>query len=236
MVAIVIGFLFVTLSLWISDDKTCQWLSKQKTVLILTAHPDDECMFFGPVITALLSKGVTVQVLCLSSGDWYGQGDVRVKEFFASCRTLGISRNASSIIYDPQLPDNPDIDWNITRIQTLVQDYVKDRKVTTLITFDDKGVSGHRNHISLHNAVQSMNIAGVPKYKLVSVPVFRKYSSVFDIFTSNFFREKMILTPFQSFFRPYRAMFEHSSQLVWFRYSYLGFSRYMFLNTIEILV
>ena len=43
---------------------------ESKQVLILTAHPDDECMFFGPTITALrsgLSK-TRVHVLCLSTG------------------------------------------------------------------------------------------------------------------------------------------------------------------------
>jgi N-acetylglucosaminylphosphatidylinositol deacetylase len=38
-------------------------------ILILTAHPDDECMFFGPTITSLrtLTKA-RISVLCLSTG------------------------------------------------------------------------------------------------------------------------------------------------------------------------
>ena len=41
-----------------------------KRVLILTAHPDDECMFFGPTITALRSMSkAQVHVLCLSTGN-----------------------------------------------------------------------------------------------------------------------------------------------------------------------
>lgn len=43
--------------------------TSSNNVLILTAHPDDECMFFGPTITAL--KSITksrVSVLCLSTG------------------------------------------------------------------------------------------------------------------------------------------------------------------------
>ena len=43
---------------------------ESKQVLILTAHPDDECMFFGPTITALRSGSskTRVHVLCLSTG------------------------------------------------------------------------------------------------------------------------------------------------------------------------
>lgn len=49
-------------------------LSKGRRTLIVTAHPDDECMFFAPVILSLTSgrgyKGRAAQVylLCLSEG------------------------------------------------------------------------------------------------------------------------------------------------------------------------
>lgn len=39
-----------------------------KTALILTAHPDDEVMFFTPTILALQTEGWEVQALCLSNG------------------------------------------------------------------------------------------------------------------------------------------------------------------------
>lgn len=42
-----------------------------KTALILTAHPDDEVMFFTPTIVALLSAGWEVRALCLSTGASY---------------------------------------------------------------------------------------------------------------------------------------------------------------------
>lgn len=37
--------------------------------LLVTAHPDDECMFFGPALTNLLSSGEEVHLLCLSEGE-----------------------------------------------------------------------------------------------------------------------------------------------------------------------
>jgi hypothetical protein len=39
-----------------------------RTALILTAHPDDEVMFFTPSILALLAAGWKVKALCLSNG------------------------------------------------------------------------------------------------------------------------------------------------------------------------
>jgi hypothetical protein len=39
-----------------------------RTALILTAHPDDEVMFFTPTVLALVDAGWNVSALCLSSG------------------------------------------------------------------------------------------------------------------------------------------------------------------------
>lgn len=38
-------------------------------ILIVTAHPDDECMFFGPTITSIRTMTKSrIHVLCLSAG------------------------------------------------------------------------------------------------------------------------------------------------------------------------
>lgn len=39
-----------------------------KRVLLVIAHPDDECMFFGPTIFRLCEQGADVYILCLSMG------------------------------------------------------------------------------------------------------------------------------------------------------------------------
>jgi hypothetical protein len=39
-----------------------------RTALILTAHPDDEVMFFTPTVLALVHAGWNVSALCLSTG------------------------------------------------------------------------------------------------------------------------------------------------------------------------
>jgi len=38
-------------------------------VLLVTAHPDDECMFFGPTLIALKKKNCRIFVLCMSRGE-----------------------------------------------------------------------------------------------------------------------------------------------------------------------
>lgn len=73
-------------------------------VLLLTAHPDDECMFFGPTLTSLLqnsgssstqpavSEAMNVFSLCLSAGGADGLGDIRKEELGSSLDVLGIDQ------------------------------------------------------------------------------------------------------------------------------------------------
>lgn len=50
-------------------DTTLSYNGESKTALVLTAHPDDEVMFFTPTILALLAAGWEVGALCLSNGE-----------------------------------------------------------------------------------------------------------------------------------------------------------------------
>jgi len=61
-----------------------QWLGiTSPDVLILTAHPDDECMFFAPVILALVERGIPVRALSLSTGEF----GPRLFFFHGSCKS-----------------------------------------------------------------------------------------------------------------------------------------------------
>ena len=77
-------------------------------ILLLTAHPDDECMFFAPTLTALLrpdSSGSQsaenshfqndprVFSLCLSIGNADGLGEARREELSRSLDVLGIDKS-----------------------------------------------------------------------------------------------------------------------------------------------
>jgi N-acetylglucosaminylphosphatidylinositol deacetylase len=50
--------------------RSTQLPEKASRVLLVTAHPDDECMFFGPTLIALKRKtNCRIFVLCLSRGE-----------------------------------------------------------------------------------------------------------------------------------------------------------------------
>ena len=51
-----------------------------KNVLYVTAHPDDECMFFTPTIYAMNKAKSNLYLLVLSNGGYDGLGKIREKE------------------------------------------------------------------------------------------------------------------------------------------------------------
>ncbi|KAL6802659.1 LmbE-like protein [Trichoderma sp. SZMC 28013] len=133
--------------------------------------------------------------------------------------------------------------------------------IDALITFDGHGVSSHPNHISLYHGARGFAKAlteGKPEwtspvdvYTLNTVNLLRKYSGGLDLFTtiasSLFTRDKdpehpetliytnNIVGPEPKLGTAWSAMTTaHKSQMVWFRYLWLGFSRYMLVNDLHL--
>lgn len=67
-----------------------------KEVLLVTAHPDDESVFFSPIVSFLCAHKVHVSLLTLTAGDMCnGVKDSvlaiqRLKELQKSCTVLGV--------------------------------------------------------------------------------------------------------------------------------------------------
>lgn len=130
--------------------------------------------------------------------------------------------------------------------------------IDILITFDDRGVSSHPNHISLyHGAMQFLASLTnkrpsarlpVDVYSLTTVPITRKYLSFADSIISvammALSSQSDATHPASLLFvngpddvgRSIQAMTQgHKSQMVWFRYGWIGMSRYMVVNDLKLL-
>ncbi|KAJ1834646.1 hypothetical protein LPJ63_001777 [Coemansia sp. RSA 2711] len=217
---------------------------QQKHVLFVTAHPDDECMFFTPTLASLARQPhVAVSLLCLSKGDHDGHGDVRKKELIKAAVSFGLTPDSVIIVDDPNLPDDPKKAWNVALVAKTVEAVVAAGDVDTVFTFDRQGVSGHPNHIAAYMGVKHMALTSqrfkfhpVNVYALDSVGLVRKYSSIIDTVFSlgalvSAKSNLLFVADIQAYSAGVQAMAMHESQLVWFRKLYLAFSRYMFINT-----
>ncbi|KAK7078314.1 hypothetical protein SK128_010442 [Halocaridina rubra] len=211
---------------------------RKRRVLIVTAHPDDEVMFFGPTILHFTQReGALVYLLCLSSGDYYGKGKFRCLELMESCRFLGISKENIMLYRCDELPDNPSIMWPVLRTANLINQHLHALDINMVITFDSGGISGHINHSALYSAIQYLvEEEFLPEdceaFSLDSVNIFRKYLSVLDVPLSYAVSSCAFTVDFTQYSAIQRAMKAHASQYVWFRKLYMIFSRYVLINTL----
>jgi N-acetylglucosaminylphosphatidylinositol deacetylase len=105
-----------------------------------------------------------------------------------------------------------------------------------IITFDRQGVSGHPNHIALSRACSSLD---VEVYTLQSVPLWRKYLSVLDamhFMRKGYPRDSVVYvaSPSETLLIQKAMVKGHRSQMVWFRWGWLLFSRYQILNELQL--
>uniref|UniRef100_A0A7C9A8Q9 N-acetylglucosaminylphosphatidylinositol deacetylase n=1 Tax=Opuntia streptacantha TaxID=393608 RepID=A0A7C9A8Q9_OPUST len=127
---------------------------RKKACLLVISHPDDESMFFTPTINYLTSRGHDVHILCLSTGNADGMGDIRKGELLRACAILKVPLKQVEILDHPELQDGFGEVWNHLLIAEIVGDSIKSHAIDLVLTFDRYGVSGHCNHRDVHFGVR----------------------------------------------------------------------------------
>ena len=217
-----------------------------QSIVFVTAHPDDEVMFFGPLLRYSLDpkRNNSVNLLCLSNGDAEGLGDIRAQELNQAAAMIGLTPENVTLVNDPALQDSMDVVWDEDVIARYVKEVSNAVDASIFVTFDKYGVSGHPNHVQVaHGVHKYAEKRGVPGdevlvINLYTVSVFRKYLFIIDGLFSRMW--DMVVgrsTVFASqidYHRVRTAMTTaHKSQMAWFRYLYVSFSRYMIVNSFD---
>lgn len=183
--------------------------------LLLIAHPDDESMFFAPSVLNLKGR---LHILCLSNGDKDGKGGLREREIRCVAEYLDARLTMCS------MEDGGD--WSLWGICIHLVLTSLLHPFDVLMTFDERGVSGHKNHVACHRGASVFLRwnRGVRGMFLDSKSVFHKY--VFDLSSSGM----SYATPLRLWMAPVRMMLLHRTQMVWFRWLYVLFSNFMTYN------
>ncbi|KAF5445571.1 hypothetical protein F2P56_034615 [Juglans regia] len=214
----------------------------KRNVLLVIAHPDDESMFFSPTISYLTSTGHNLHVLCLSTGDADGKGNIRKEELYQACAILKVPLQQVKILDHPDLQDGFGRVWNHTLLANIIEEEIMSYGIDSIITFDYYGVSGHCNHHDVHYGVCKVltdaSQGNIEAWELVSTNVLRKYSGPLDIWLSVLHAmqqsgEVMHCLLNQHPQKSFLAMAQHSSQWVWFRKLFVAFSSYTYVNTLR---
>lgn len=226
-------------------------LSAPQRVLVLTAHPDDEVMFFGPSILGLGQRGAHLSAVCVSIGDADGLGAVRAEELKRSYAKLGVPSDRVQSWNDTRLQDGFAQLWDPDYIAQRLAPSACSTRPDALLTFDAGGVSLHPNHRAMFQAALALQqgwiqLCGRPHSAAPAVLALHTLSWRIKYFglvasTAQFLahqaglgsqRELLFLSPPQAYPHIVDAMREHASQWVWFRYLYLGFSSYLHGNAL----
>jgi len=111
--------------------------------LLITAHPDDESMFFIPTLRNLIncnssnqkdtqSDSNTIQLLCLSNGDYrdVSDGPIRTKETYKACSIIGIQNDSSTsaavtVLNDDRMKDGPNEVWSSDLIANFILEHIR---------------------------------------------------------------------------------------------------------------
>ncbi|KAK6123797.1 hypothetical protein DH2020_042466 [Rehmannia glutinosa] len=216
--------------------------SQRRNVLLVTAHPDDESMFFAPVINYLISRGHNLHVLCMSTGNADGMGSIRKEELYLASAVLKIPIHQVKVLDHPDLQDGFGKVWNSNLLASIIDNETRTYSVDLIITFDDYGISGHCNHRDVHQGVRKLlhDVSGrhLEAWELVSTNILRKYIGPVDIWLSILFARYQRNGQSHCLVnsdprRSYAAMAQHSSQWVWFRKLFVAFSSYTYVNTLK---
>lgn len=221
---------------------------EDKNILLLIAHPDDESMFFSPLLTYSSTRqwhmSDRTHILSLSNGG----GHHRSQELrSAATNVFSIRKTQIEVINDETcLKDGITLDWESDAIMDYVTQYVVDHSIDIIFTFDGYGISGHPNHCSIYNALQMAINSGtglnqhLEVYALKSTNVIRKYSGWLEpmiwmiaLLPLHWNIGKSDIVLLSAPLKCWEGMTYHASQFVWYRKLFVMFSRYSWINEFQ---
>ncbi|PHT83840.1 hypothetical protein T459_12283 [Capsicum annuum] len=128
----------------------------KRNVLLVIAHPDDESMFFTPTINYLSLRGCNLHILCMSTGNADGIGNIRKEELCLASTVLKVPQNQVKVLDHPDLQDGFGKSWNSKLLSKIIKEEIVNCAIDLVITFDNYGVSGHCNHQDVHQGVREL--------------------------------------------------------------------------------
>lgn len=189
-------------------------MKKQKTLMFVGAHPDDETFGVGGTLAQYAAGGVYVCYVCATRGEagmaspehmqgYTDPGDMRWAELECAAQALGLS----DIIYlgyrDSGMPGSDDnkhpqalATANLEQVIGRLVKIIREVKPEVVITFDPVGGYYHPDHIAIHNAtVKAFHAAGDPKQYSEASPTFEPQKLYFTIRSRRFLKVAVKLLP-----------------------------------------
>lgn len=147
------------------------------TFVFFHAHPDDEAIFTGGTIAALVDQGHRCVLVTATTGaiDHPATangllGAVRSQETEAACHLLGVARRESLGYSDSGIapeeiavPGTAFVVADVDHAAQQVADLLLDERATALVYYDEGGIYAHGDHLMVHRVGRrAAELAAVP--------------------------------------------------------------------------
>ncbi len=189
-------------------------MMNSKTLLIVTAHPDDETFGCGGVLAKYAMAGVKVYCACSTRGEagtyepenmkgHASVGDMRWSEMECAARITGMAGIQHLGYRDSGMPGSEDnkntsalINAPVEQVAARIVKVIRDLKPQVIITSDPIGGYGHPDHIAVHKAtVIAFEAAGDPAKFPESGPPFKPQKLYYNVFPRSILKLTVTLMP-----------------------------------------
>lgn len=129
------------------------------TLLVITAHPDDEAFGMAGTLAKAAASGVRTALICATRGE-AGQsaGLAATREALAALRSKELRCSAAALgVSDLALLDYPDggaASWDMAALVRELTTHIQRIAPDAIVTFDDQGITHHPDHVTVHRAVR----------------------------------------------------------------------------------
>jgi len=165
-------------------------------ILIVTAHPDDETIYFG----GLLLANPGADVVCITDGNFAEKGAVRQQAFHGACGRLGVRRSECW-----SYPDNPV--WHLPVEAITARLTAFDCGYRAIYTHSPHGEYGHINHMD------------------VSLATIRAFGDRTRICADRLFASELVTMDFDAFARKMAVLREYYASEIDHAWKVISLSR-----------
>jgi N-acetyl-1-D-myo-inositol-2-amino-2-deoxy-alpha-D-glucopyranoside deacetylase len=198
----------------ISKEHHPDIMSNQQTLLIVTAHPDDETFGSGGALAKYASDGVKVYCACATRGEvgtfeaehMKGHatvGDMRWAEFECAARVLGLAGVIHLGFRDSGMVGSADnvhpqalVNAPVDDVAARVVKVIRELKPQVIITSDPIGGYHHPDHIAIHKAtLKAFQAAGDPRQLPEAGLPYKAQKLYYNVFPRGIMKVTVTLMP-----------------------------------------
>jgi len=189
-------------------------MKKQRTLIFVGGHPDDETFGLGGTLTQYAARGVKVYYISGTRGGVFtmspellkngaSPGDVRWAELECACQILGLAGAIHLGYRDSGMPGSPDNKHSnalaaapLTQVTGRLVKLFRELKPEVVITFDPIGGYRHPDHIAIQKAtVEAFHASGDTKQFPEAGVAFQPQKLYFNVFPHGLLRLEVRLMP-----------------------------------------